>query len=162
MPEFADKYIVEHPEGRVFAADICDLFCSKNDINSGSQRMVQLEIANYLETRGFKKKVVSINGAKRQGFAGIRLVGLDRDSARMHPQTEALDAFMCDHLEYSPAFDVPVAAVMAKYHQFNPSKEGYLTVASEVNKKLKLRGVTKGKAEHFGTMWNCFIGVRLK
>jgi len=162
MVEFASKYLVEHPEGRVFASDICDLFVSKNDIGSGSLRMVQLEIASYLETKGFKKKVISINGAKRQGFAGIRLIGLDRDSATMHPQTEALDTFLRDHLEYSPSFNVPVAAIMAKYHQFNSSKEGHLTVASEVNKKLRLRGIAKGRAEHFGTVWDCFMGVRLK
>ena len=161
MAEFANKYIVEHPEGRVFASDICDLFCSKNDIDTGSLRMVQLEISNYLETKGFKKKVISINGDKRQGFAGIRLIGLDRDSAAMHPQTEALDTFLQEHLEYGPGFNTPVVAVMNKYHKFNPSKEGHLTVTSEINKKLRLRGVTKGRAEHFGAVMDCFMGVRL-
>jgi hypothetical protein len=161
MVEFANKYIVEHPEGRVFASDICDLFCSKNGLGSDSVRAVQLEISNYLETKGHKKKVISINGAKRQGFAGIRLLGLDRHSATMHPQTEALDTFMREQLEYGPSFSVPVAALMAKYRRFNPSREGYLTIDSEIKKKLRLRGVTKGKAKHSGSVFDCFMGVRI-
>lgn len=162
IPEFADRYIVEHPEGRVFASDICDMFMVKNDMDSGSLRLVQLEVANYLETKGFKKKVISIRGAKRQGFTGIRLVGLDRDSASMHPQTEALDAFLHEHLEYDTDFSAPVAAVIGRYHKLNPAKEGRLTVSSEIKKKLRLRGVRKGKAEHFGAITECFMGVRLK
>ncbi|AUR82478.1 hypothetical protein NVP1024O_78 [Vibrio phage 1.024.O._10N.261.45.F8] len=162
MTDFAEKHLEFHPEGRVFNADVCDLLMAKNNIEASQERYVQNSISLFLQNKGYEKKVISIQGLKRQGFVGVRLRGLDRTSAIGHPQTRDIDSFLSDRVEYDPSFSVPVFQFMSEYAKTATTTEGKLTLPRELNRRLRLRNVRRGKAEHFNNTWESFIGVRLK
>lgn len=161
VAEFTDNYLEQHPEGRVFASDICDLFRAKNDLDESHARVIQNQFSTHLQTQGYVKRVISVRGVKRQGFIGLRLKGLDR-AVTDHPQTDDIDTFLSEHTDYGEGYSVPVFQFMSEYVKSRKCTEGQLTIHRELSRRLRLRGVKKGKAKHFNNVWECFIGVRLK